>query len=450
MNVTVETKGACRRLVKVEFSAEEIQAEYDEWLQVYQRQGKVKGFRPGKAPPELVQRIYNKEILENMRDPLVAKGYQQAVKEHHLANSVAEMDLQLSELKAGQPFSFSVVVDLEPEFELPEYKGIEIDAKKVEIADEAVTEFIENYRMQTGKFEELTEERPVQMNDMAAVDYTATVDGQPLAEFSEKAKELATATDYWVMVNEEYSFLPGFGPQLAGMKVGDFKAVEVVFDEARSPIEDLKGKTVVFQTTVKKIKARIPRAMDEEFFKSMGVADEEGLRKAFRDMLQHEAEMEEQKRRRNDLLDVLFKRVEMELPESEVASETNQVVYEIVDSNARRGVPEQQIREKLEEITASAGATAQSRLKMRYILQRIARAENIAAADAEITRRMEQYAYYAGAKTIAEWLKRTRRKEKAVRDDLRIDLTNSKVVDFLMAEAKLTGEGAVEAPEEKK
>ncbi|HRV31279.1 MAG TPA: trigger factor family protein, partial [Kiritimatiellia bacterium] len=100
MNVTVETKGACRRLVKVEFSAEEIQAEYDEWLQVYQRQGKVKGFRPGKAPPELVQRIYNKEILENMRDPLVAKGYQQAVKEHHLANSVAEMDLQLSELKA--------------------------------------------------------------------------------------------------------------------------------------------------------------------------------------------------------------------------------------------------------------------------------------------------------------------------------------------------------------
>ena len=133
-----------------------------------------------------------------------------------------------------------------------------------------------------------------------------------------------------------------------------------------------------------------------------------------------------------------------------MASETNQVVYEIVDSNARRGVPEQQIREKLEEITASAGATAQSRLKMRYILQRIARAENIAAADAEITRRMEQYAYYAGAKTIAEWLKRTRRKEKAVRDDLRIDLTNSKVVDFLMAEAKLTGEGAVEAPEEKK
>ena len=242
MKVTVENAGPCRKQIKVEFSAEEIQREYDESLAVFAKHGKIKGFRPGKAPAEMIRRTYDKQILEGLHEHLLAKGFSQAVREHKL-EAVAEYDLQKSALKAGEPFSFSLAVDVEPEFELPAYKGLEVDAKHVAVADDAVTQALDRYLENMGKYEDLAEARPVKEGDMVAVDYTATVDGQPMAEISEKAKGLAAGTDFWVIANEEYSFLPAFGPQLVGLNVGDAKDVAVTFD-AQSPIEELRGKTV--------------------------------------------------------------------------------------------------------------------------------------------------------------------------------------------------------------
>jgi trigger factor len=200
----------------------------------------------------MIRRQYDKQILEGLRDHLLAKGYQQAMKEHGF-DPVAEMGLEQSTLKAGEPFSFSVTLDVEPQFEMPVYKGLEVEAKAVDITEEALTQAIDRYLENTGKYEDLTEVRPVKEGDMVAVDYTATVDGKPMAEVSEKAKGLAAGTDFWVIANEEYSFLPAFGPQLIGLKVGDAKDISVAFD-GQSPIEELRGKTGVFAATVKKIR----------------------------------------------------------------------------------------------------------------------------------------------------------------------------------------------------
>jgi trigger factor len=163
--------------LKVEFSAEEIQKEYDESLAMYAKHGKMKGFRPGKAParddPPPVRQA---DPRRPARTP-ARQGLPQALKEHKL-ETVAEYDLQKSALKAGEPFSFSLAVDVEPEFELPAYKGIEVDAKPVAITDDAVTQAIDRYLENMGKYEDLAEARPVKEGDMVAVDYTATVDGQ--------------------------------------------------------------------------------------------------------------------------------------------------------------------------------------------------------------------------------------------------------------------------------
>ncbi len=291
MNVAVENTGPCRKLIKVEYSAEEVQKEYDESLAMYAKHGKVKGFRPGKAPMEMVRRLYDKPILEGLHEHLLAKGFQQALTEHKL-EPVAELDLQKSTLKAGEPFTFSLSLDVEPQFEMPVYKGLEVEAKKVDITEEALTQAIDRYLENSGKYEDLKEERPVQEGDMVAVDYTATVDGKPMADVSEKAKELASGTEFWVIANEEYSFLPAFGPQLVGLKIGDSKDISVAFDN-QSPIEDLRGKTGVFASTVKKIRARTKPAMDEELFKSLHVKDEAELRETFRGMLQNEADRQE-------------------------------------------------------------------------------------------------------------------------------------------------------------
>ena len=442
MKVTVENAGPCRKSLKVEFSGEEIQKEYDESLAVYAQHGRVKGFRPGKAPVEMIRRMYDKQILEGLHEHLLAKGFQQALKEHKL-NAVAEYDLQKSNLKAGEPFSFSLAVDVEPDFELPAYKGIEVDAKKVEISDDAVTQALDRYLENMGKYEDLAEARPVKEGDMVAVDYTATVDGKPMAEISDKAKGLAAGADFWVIANEEYSFLPAFGPQLVGLKIGDAKDVSVTFD-GQSPIEELRGKTAVFASTVKKIRARTKPALNEELFKQLGAKDEADLRATFKNMLQGEADRQEMSRRRNLLIESLMKSAVLDVPESEEHDESHRIVYEMVEENTRRGVPEQEIRDNIGKISESAKKAAQDRLKLRYLLKRIAREEKIEVAEPEVAALLAQYAARSGAKSVKEWLQKAKLKEAEVRKGLRADLLTTKTIDALMGHAKLTGAGAAQ------
>ncbi|NCD23675.1 MAG: trigger factor, partial [Spartobacteria bacterium] len=407
---------------------------------VYAQHGKVKGFRPGKAPVDLIRRTYDKQILENLHEHLLAKGFSQALKEHKL-QTVAEYDLKKSPLKAGEAFSFSLAVDVEPEFELPTYKGLEVDAKQVEISDDAVTQALDRYLESMGKYEDLTEDRPVKEGDMVAVDYVATVDGKPMAEVAEKAKGLATGTDFWVIANEEYSFLPGFGPQLVGLKVGAAKDVSVAFD-AQSPIEELRGQTAVFAATVKKIRARAKPALNEELFKQLGAKDEADLRATFKNMLQAEADRQELSRRRNLLIEALMKNATLDVPESEAHEESHRIVYEMVEENTRRGVPEQEIRDNIGKISESAKKAAQDRLKLRYLLKRIAREEQIEVAEPEVAALLAQYAARSGAKSVKEWLQKAKLKEAEVRKNMRADLLTSKTIDALMGHAKLTGAGA--------
>ena len=442
MKVTVESTGPCRKLLKVEFSGEEIQKEYDESLAVFAKHGKVKGFRPGKAPVEMIRRMYDKQIVEGLHEHLLAKGFQQALKEHKL-ETVAEYDLQKSALQAGQPFSYSLTVEVAPEFELPAYKGIEVEAKKVDISDDAVAQAIDRYLENMGKYEDLAEPRPVKEGDMVAVDYVATVEGRPMAEISEKAKGLAAGTDFWVIANEEYSFLPGFGPQLVGLQPGDSKDISVAFD-AQAPIDELRGKTGVFKSTVKKIRARAKPAMDAELFKSLGVKDEAELRATFRNMLQGEAERQEMARRRNHLIESLMKNAVLDVPESEEHEESHRIVYEMVEENTRRGVSEKEIRDNIGKISESAKAAAKDRLKLRYLLRRIAREEKIEVADAEVAALMNAHAARSGAKSAKEWLQRAKLKEGEVRKGLRADLLTTKTIDALMGHAKLTGAGAAQ------
>lgn len=445
MNATLENVGPCRKLLKVEFSAEEVGKEYAESLAAYAKHGTVKGFRPGRAPAELVRRKYGKQIEEGLKEHLLAMGFRQAIEEHKI-DPIAEMGLEQSELKEGQPFAFSVTLDVEPDFALPEYKGIEVDAKKVEIAEEAVGQAVDRYLESTGKYEDVAEDRPARENDMVAVDYAATVDGKPMGEYSEKAKSLAEGKDFWVIANDEYSFLPGYGPQLAGMKVGDKKDVEVAFGD-EFPIEELRGKKAVFATEAKKLRARAKPAMDEAFFKSMGVKDEAELRATFRGMLEREAETRERGRRRDQLLDALLKAAEVEVPETEVKAESNRIVYDMVDDNVRRGVSEEQIRENIGKITESAQAAAKDRVKLRHLLKRIAREEKIGATDAEVSGLMASHAMRAGHRTAKDWIRAGKLKERELRAGLKQDLLTSKTVDFLLANAKLTGEGAGAAQE---
>ena len=132
------------------------------------------------------------------------------------------------------------------------------------------------------------------------------------------------------------------------------------------------------------------------------------------------------------------------MPESEASSESHRIVYEMVEENTRRGVSEQEIRDNIAKISESAKSAAQERLKLRYLLKRISREEQIEVADAEVSALMHAHAQRAGAASVKAWMQQSHLKEKEVRDGLRQDLLTSKTIDFLLANAKLSGDGASE------
>ena len=188
--------------------------------------------------------------------------------------------------------------------------------------------------------------------------------------------------------------------------------------------------------------------MNAELFEMMKVKDEPELRESFQGMLEREAQSQEDARRRDQVLGAVMKATTIEVPESETRRESNSMVYEMVQENMRRGVSEKEIRDNISKITESAQAAAQGRVKLRYLLERIAREEKITVADAEVSGLMAAQAMRSGHRTAKAWLQATKLKEKDVRSSLKQDLMTSKTIDFLLANAKLTGEGA-KAPAQK-
>lgn len=434
MSVLLETKGPSRKELKIEVPADEVKKAWDEVTAVFVQGAQIKGFRLGKAPKDMVVRQYGKKIREEVRDYVLPNAYREALKEQGLEPAMV-LDLQEGEINPSEPFSFTVLLDVVPEFTLPPYKGIEIDSKTIKVSDKDVVDSINQFRERSATYVDAPEGSVVQPNDMVVLDYTATLDGKPLAEVSEKAKSLGSGTDFYMIANEEYSAIPGVGPALVGMKVGDVKDIETTFDE-RFTVEELRGKNVVFNTTVKKIRSRVLPAMDEAFFKRCQVKDEEELKTLTREGLVEQLEKAETQRRQGELLDKLMGQVEMELPASIVQEETQRLVYDIVRENTYRGASEDAIKENREKIFESAEQSARDRVKIRYILQRIAQEEKVVVSDAEVTSQIAHYAMQQGV-SARDWFKRIKQEEHEVRDSVRKELRDAKTLDLLLKNAKI-------------
>ncbi len=178
MNIRVEDAGVCRKSVRIEVPAEEVSKEFDDVLTAYLRVARVPGFRPGKAPRDLIKRRYSKEIIQEVKERLIPRGYQQAIKQEKL-DTVAVLDVKDQPVESGQAFSFTVMLDVAPDFQMPNYKGIAIEGKKVDVGEADIKETIQRLQDNAGRYEDIAG-RPVQKGDLVQIDYDGVIDGFPL------------------------------------------------------------------------------------------------------------------------------------------------------------------------------------------------------------------------------------------------------------------------------
>ncbi len=387
MNITIENLAPCKKLVRVELDAAAVDAAFDAITKDYQKQAALPGFRPGKAPRDMVVKKYSTEIKEEAKRKLIGDNYRAAIADKKL-NVVGYPDIEEIQFDKGQQLIFAATVETAPDFELPDYKGLPAKLETKSVTDADVEKAIEMLRGQHASFN--TVARPLANGDIAVVNYTGTCEGKALTELAPTAKGLTEQKGFWVET-EGNAFIPGFAAQLIGANAGDKRTVNVDFP-ADFVTAALQGKKGVYEVELVEVKEKVLPAVNEELAKKFGAESLEKLKEGVRTDLENELKYSKSKAVRQQVVQALLEKLNFDLPETAVANETRNVVYDLVRQNTQRGVGRDLIETQKDQIYAAAAGNAKERVRLAFIVQRIAELEKIQVSQEDVLRRAQQLA----------------------------------------------------------
>ncbi len=430
MKVSLKTAGTCRKTMKVEVPADVVAEERAELLKFYAKGVAIHGFRKGKAPKDLVEKKFAKEMAADLKDRLVPKYYHEAIVAESV-KVVSIVEVGEPELEEGKALKFEVTLDVVPEFKLPKYQGIAVKSEKTDVDDKQVGETIDSIRRQHATFDDI-EDRPAKEKDMVQVSYESTIAGTPLEEKVPEARGLGKGNGYWITCDDE-AFLPGMGKALIGASIGDKKEMVVEFPETFI-VKELASLKADFKVEVTGMRESKLPEFDEEFLKQLRVESEEELRTNVRGHLEEAAVNKEKTRQQDAICEFLLKKTKIEVPETAVQQQTRNVMYEMARQRMMQGMGQEQIAAQSEDMMEEAKVKGEEQVKLRYIMFDIADAEKITADDQEVSEEIARMAVQQG-KDVSEVRKELEKNDnvESVRDQLRF----GKTIEFLLESAKV-------------
>ncbi|MDR1304811.1 MAG: trigger factor [Verrucomicrobiales bacterium] len=428
MNIAIEEVSACRRRLRVEVPADRVAAETSRITADFQQHAQLKGFRAGKAPRAVVARHYAKEIAEEVKRLLISSAFQEAVASKQLKVSTA-LNLEEVDYVPGASLGFSALVDVEPDFTLPAYKGLKVKKGDPTVSDAEVADTLDRLRQQMADYVTVSG-RALQAGDLAVVTYEGRLAGQPLLDLLPNAKHLAKNEKFWMLVRDD-TFLPGFTQQLLGANPGDTRAVNVTFP-ADFPQENLRGKVADYEVKLEEIKETVLPAFNDAFAQQIAKVTAEELRRRVTENLQTQKTQQLRNEQVRQLLEQLGGAANFDLPESSVQSQTRSLIYDIVRENEMRGVARDVLEEKKQDIFANAQNTAKGQVRLGFILGKIAAAEQLTVSDDEFAAEVSRL---AAQERVAprKFIQQLQAHDGFA--DLRDNLLNRKTVEFLLQSA---------------
>jgi trigger factor len=432
MNIVVEKQPKCVATLRVEIPAEKVSGERDQIVKGYASKARVPGFRPGKAPRAVVEKRFQKEISEQLNEALITEAYDEALKQEslHVLDFGVPEDVTTHE---NGTITFVSKLTLAPEVTLPDYKGVTVTVPPGAVPEEEIEAQLTALQERFADFNPI-EGRPAAMGDFAVIDYSSTVEGKPTEEFLGKAAGYLSGREgFWVRLDEK-AFLPGFAAQLVGMNVNDAREITVNLPED-FPVEDLRNKDLVFQTTVKELKEAVLPALDDEMANRLAPGKTmEEIKDIIRQNMTGERERKISDMKVNQIVAHFNAQVDFELPEELVLQETQSQADAMVKQGVKSGMTENEIESQQDEIFASAGQQAVSNLRTNFILQEIARIEKITVSDNELINHLAQI---AAQRKVApkKFIKDMQRAGRI--QNIRSSMVIGKTIDFLVEHANV-------------
>ncbi len=431
MNVQIADITETRKTLTVTLDKSEVDGEYNAILVDFTRQASLPGFRPGKVPPAMVAKRFGKELKEEFKHKVVGKAYRDGLDQSKLA-VLSLVDVEEGTIEPGLSAAIKLTVDVRPEFELPEYVGIETEIQPAAPTEAEIDTVIEGLRSERADFK--VADRAAAKSDYVRFGYTGTIEGKPLAEVVGDKAIYASAPQTWEEVEgTNEGLLPGMSKQISGLKAGDKKSVALTFPADFSAVPALAGKSVDYAIDVQEVRERVLPPLDETFLKANQVDDLEGLKAQVRANLTMRKEYENRAAQRRQITDALVGKAGFPVPDSLIASERDGVLRQFIEENMRRGVPQEQFEQNKKELYDSATKAAMSRVKLQLILAKIAEVEKIKVEEKDFSNWLTREAMRNGQRPdkLAKDLGKDREQLRAVQQQIIFD----KALDFLISKA---------------
>lgn len=425
MSYTIENLEKSMAKITITVSAEDFEAAMVKSYNKNKKNISIQGFRKGKAPRKMVEKMYGPEIFyEDAANFAIPDAYEAAAKECGL-DIVSRPEIDVVDIGKDKEFVFTATVAVKPEVTLGKYKGIEVEKKVVKVMAADVNEELEKVREQNSRMITV-ENRGIKKDDTAVIDFEGFVDGEPF--------QGGKGEDYPLVIGS-HSFIDDFEDQLIGKKTGDEAEVNVTFPEEYHE-ESLKGKPALFKVTVKEIKKKELPKLDDEF--ASEVSEFETLKEykaSVKKTLTERRKEEAKREKENAVVEKVVENITVELPDPMIDEQVQQMIQEFASRIAQQGLSFEQYMQMTgmtqDALTAQMRPEAEKRIKTRLALEAVAAAENIKATAKELDQEIENMAamYQMEVDKIKDMI------GDAEKEQISQDLAVQKAVDFVVKNA---------------
>ena len=389
MSLQVEKLEKNMAKLTIEVSAEELEKAIQEAYQKNKNKISVPGFRKGKVPRPMIEKMYGKEVFyEDAANALIPTAYEKAMDECE-EDIVSQPKIDVTQLEAGKPFIFTAEVALKPTVELGKYKGVTVEKADVAVSEEEISAAMDKERENNARTINV-EGRAVQDGDTAVIDFEGFVDGV--------AFEGGKGENYSLVIGS-HSFIDTFEEQLIGREIGAETEVNVTFPEDYQA-EELAGKPATFKVAIKEVKEKQLPELDDEFASEVSEYDTLAeYKESIVKNLTAQKEKAAADAKEAAVIDAIVEDSKMDIPEAMIATTQRQMMDEFAQRIQMQGLSFEQYLQftgmNAEQMMEQIKPQAEKRIKSRLVLEAIVAAEKITATeeefDAEVAKLAEAY-----------------------------------------------------------
>ncbi|MCI9361623.1 MAG: trigger factor [Hungatella sp.] len=427
MSLQVENLEKNMAKMTVEVPAENLEKAIKTAFNKNKNRFNIPGFRRGKAPLAMIEKMYGPEVFyEEAANLVLDESYPEAAKESAL-EIVSRPEIDIVQIEKGKPFIYTVTVAVKPEVTLGDYKGIQVEKASAEVTDEDVENELKRVQNQNSRLLTI-EDRPVQDGDQTVIDFDGYVDG--------KRFEGGKSEDYPLTIGS-HSFIDTFEEQLIGKNIGEECEVNVTFPEEYHA-KELAGKPAVFKVTVKEIKMKELPELNDEFAEEVSEFDtldeyKTDIRSKLLERKQKDAATENE----NRVVEKVVENASMEIPEKMLETQVQNMINDYARRMQSQGMSLEQYMQytgmTLESLKEQTRPQAEKSIRTRLVLEAVVKAEDINISDEAVEEELKKMAdsYKMDIEKVKEIM--GERELKQMREDLAVQ----EAIDFLVAEAEL-------------